>query len=186
MNKKILASILIIIIAGFLNGCNGGEKTVVKKDLKIYNGGEFTIKTDPEWKVVTKSDFYAEIPKETIVAFTAPEAYDGFFINVNIIKENLKEEVGQIDYGRANINLSGENLTDYKKIQEAKIDINGKSALIHIFEARLNPSEKLIRFVQLYGTKGKSGYIVTGGMLPDTDKALRDEVGAMVTSFKLK
>ena len=149
-------------------------------------GGEFTINIDPAWKIVTPGDFYAEIPKETIVAFTTPEAYDGFYINVNIIKEDLKQEVSAIDYARANINVSAQNLTDYTKVQEAKIDLAGAPTLIHIFQARLNPSEKLIRFVQLYTTKGKFGYIVTGGMLPSTPKNMRDKVGATVTSFKLR
>jgi len=186
ISKKIIASIIVLIMVGFLSGCGDETNTASQGNLKTYEGGEFTIKINPTWKIITKSDFYAEIPKETVAAFTAPEAYNGYFINVNIVKENLKQEVSGIDYARANVNLSGETLTDYKKIQEAKIDISGTPGLVHIFEARLNPSEKLTRFVQLYATKGKDGYIVTGGMLPDTPKEMRDEVGAVVTSFKLK
>ncbi len=121
-----------------------------------------------------------------MVAFTTPEAYNGFFINVNIIKEDLKQEISSIDYGRANINLSSQNLTDYQKSQEAQIEIGGSPALLHIFQARLNPTEKLIKFVQLYATKGNYGYIVSGGMLPDTPKAIRDLVGATITSFNLR
>ncbi len=120
------------------------------------------------------------------MAFTTPEAYDGFFINVNVVREDLKQEVTPLDYARANINLSAQNLTDYEKIQEAKIDIAGQPGLIHIFQARLNPAEKIIRFVQLYATHGHYGYIVTGGMLPDTPQDIREKVGAMVTSFHLK
>ena len=66
------------------------------------------------------------------------------------------------------------------------MDLGGKPALLHIFQARLNPSEKLIKFVQIYATKGNYGYIVSGGMLPDTPKIIRDLVGATVTSFRLK
>lgn len=186
ITKKIFASIIVLIIAGFLSGCGSDTSAPAKQSLKTFEGGEFTIGVDPEWKVITKSDFYSEIPKETVVAFTTPEAYNGFFINVNVVKENLKQEVSSIDYARANINLSGENLTDYQKIQEAKIDVNGTPGIVHIFQARLNPSEKLIRFVQLYANKGNYGYIITGGMLPDTPKDIRDKVGAIVTSFKLR
>ena len=91
-----------------------------------------------------------------------------------------------VDYARANINQAAQNMTDYSKIQEAKMDLGGTPTLIHIFQARLNTTEKLIRFVQLYATKGKYGYIVTGGMLPDTPKNIRDEVGSIVTSFRFK
>ncbi len=185
LTKKLLAAVVVVIFAAFLNSCGGGTATTTSS-LKTYEGGDFTINVDPTWKVVTKSDFYADIPQETVVAFTTPEAYDGFFINVNVVKEDLKQEVAAVDYARANINQAGQNLTDYNKVQEAKMDLGGSPTLIHIFEARLNPTEKLIRFVQLYATKGKYGYIVTGGMLPDTPQNIRDGVGSMVTSFKLK
>ncbi|MBN1258247.1 hypothetical protein JXA05_00660 [Candidatus Peregrinibacteria bacterium] len=183
--KKLLAAAVIAVFAAFLSSCGAGT-TSTAASLKTYEGGDFTINVDPAWKVITKSDFYADIPQETVVAFTAPEAYDGFFINVNVVKEDLKQEAASVDYARANINLAGQNLTDYNKIQEAKTEALDTPTLIHIFEARLNPTEKLTRFVQLYATKGRYGYIVTGGMLPDTPKELRDLVGAMVTSFRLK
>ena len=183
--KKIIKILPVIIAMVILSGCGAGQNSG-NANLKAYEGGEFTISIDPTWKVISQSDFYADIPQETVVAFTAPEAYDGFFINVNIIKEDLKQPVSALDYARANINMSGQNLTDYEKIQEAKIDLGNTPSLVHIFQARLNPTENLIRFVQVYATDGNSGYIVTGGMLPTTPKELRDEVGAIVTSFRLK
>ena len=184
--KKILSAVIVIIFAVLLTSCGGSNQTAPTSSLKPYDGGEFTINIDPSWKIINQSDFYSEIPKETVVAFTAPEAYNGFFINVNIVKEDLKQATSSIDYGRANMNLSAQNLTDYQKVQEAQIDMKGTPALLHIFQARLQPTEKLIKFVQLYATKGNYGYIVSGGMLPDTPQATRDLVGAMVTSFLLK
>ena len=184
--KKTLAALVIIIFTAFLNSCGGETQTASTQDLQVYDGGEFTINIDPTWKIINQSDFYADIPQDTIVAFTTPEAYDGFFINVNIVKEDLKQEVSAVDYARANINLSAQNLTDYEKVQEATIDIGGVTTIVHIFQARLNPTEKLIRFAQLYATKNNYGYIVTGGMLPGTPKEIRDQVGAIVTSFRLR
>ena len=183
--SKLLAAILTVVFVGLLSGC-GGDTQVITQSLKLYDSMNFSINIDPTWKIINESDFYSEIPQETVVAFTTPEAYNGFFINVNIVKEDLKQEISSIDYGRANINLSAQNLTDYQKVQEVQMDMGGKPALLHIFEARLNPSEKLIKFVQLYATKGNYGYIVSGGMLPDTPKNIRDLVGSIVTSFRLK
>ena len=182
--KQSMAVLLVLIFASLLTAC--GSSDTPTQTLSTYDGGEFTIGIDPTWKIINKSDFYAEIPNETLVAFTTPEAYDGFYINVNIVREDLKQPVSAVDYGRANINLGSQNLTDYEKVQEASIDLGGEKGLVHIFQARLNPSEKLIRFVQLYATKGNYGYIVTGGMLPSTEKTIRDLVGAVVTSFRLK
>jgi hypothetical protein len=183
--KKIVAVSLILMLTVLLSGCGDGddEKAVGET---AYDGGEYTLNVDPGWRVIQPSDFYAEIPQETLVAFTTPEAYDGFFINVNVIREDLGQEVSSLDYARANINLSGQRLTDYEKIQEGKIDISGQPSLLHIFLARLNSAEKRIRFIQLYATKGRYGYIVTGGMLPDTPQEIRDQVGASVTSFGFK
>lgn len=182
--KTILAALAILMMTAVLNGC--GSKDSTSSSLKTYDGGVFTIGIDPAWKIITPSEFYPEVPKETLVAFTTPEAYDGFFINVNIVKEDLPSEVSSIDYARANINLAAQNLTDYEKVQEANVDLNGTPAMVHIFQARLNPTENLIRFIQLYATKGKEGYIVSGGMLPSTPKEIRDQVGSSVTSFRLK
>jgi hypothetical protein len=183
--KKLLATLIVILFAGILSSC-GGDDSATSGNLKAYDGGEFVLNIDPTWKIINQSDFYAEIPKETVVAFTTPEAYNGFFINVNIVKEDLKQNISSIDYGRANINLSAQNLTDYQKLQEVQIEVGGRPALLHIFQARLNPTEKLIKFVQVYATKGNFGYIVSGGMLPDTPQEIRDLVGATVTSFDLK
>ena len=184
MIKKSLAILVITVFTTLLSACGSEEATV--ESLRIYEGGLFTINIDPEWKVITQSDFYPEIPKETVVAFTTVEAYDGFFINVNVVKEDLKTEISPIDYARANINLAEQNLTDYEKVQEAEVDLNGTPGMVHIFQARLNPTEKLIRFIQLYSTKGKAGYIVSGGMLPSTPQDIRDQIGASVTSFRLR
>lgn len=187
MRNFIKKSLAVLMLAGFaavLSGCSPQENTGA--NLQIYDGGLFTININPSWKIITESDFYPEVPQETVVAFTTPEAYDGFFINVNVVKENLTKEVSSVDYARANINLATQNLTDYEKVQEAQVDLGGIPAMVHIFQARLNPSEKLIRFIQLYAAKDKTGYIITGGMLPSTPKELRDEVGASVTSFRLK
>lgn len=185
--KKITAVLFLMSALTVLSACGGSDDTIPSaENLRAYDGGNFTIQIDPAWKIINQSDFYAEIPKETLVAFASPEAYNGFFINVNIIREPLNQNATSIDYGRANINASGQNLVDYQKIQEVDIDLNGESALLHIFQARLNASEKLIRFIQLYVAQGQTGYIVSGGMPPDTPQELRDLVGAMVTSFRLK
>ena len=182
--KKTLAVLAIVMFTAVLSGC--GSEGTTETGLKVYEGGLFTININPDWKIITQSDFYPEVPKETLVAFTTPEAYDGFFINVNIIKEDLISEVSSIDYARANINLAAQNLTDYEKVQEAQVDIGGIPGMVHIFQARLNPTEKLIRFIQLYAVKGKDAYIVSGGMLPGTPKDIRDQVGESVTSFRLR
>lgn len=181
--KKTLAMLVIMLVTSVLSGCGSTSQI---SSLNTYDGGAFSIDINPEWKIITESDFYSEIPKETVVAFTTPEAYDGFFINVNVVKEALETEIGVSDYAQANINLANQNLTDYEKVQEAEIDLGGRPGVVHIFQARLNPSEKLIRFIQLYTVQSKNAYIVTGGMLPSTPEALRDEVGASVTSFKIK
>lgn len=182
--KKTIAVLAIVMFTAVLSGC--GSESTTETSLKVYEGGLFTININPDWKIITQSDFYPEVPKETLVAFTTPEAYDGFFINVNIIKEDLTSEVSSIDYARANINLAAQNLTGYEKVQEAQVDIGGIPGMVHIFQARLNPTEKLIRFIQLYVVKGKDAYIVSGGMLPSTPKDIRDQVGASVTSFRLR
>ena len=181
--KKITVGLTLFLAVLSLSGCGGKS---ADSGLQSYDGGTFTLSIRPDWQVLAKSDFYSEIPKETQVAFTSPEAYNGFYLNVGVTQENLTSELSSIDYGRANINRAGRTLTDYKKTDEAQIDLNGSSALVHVYDARLNPTENIIHIVQLYTTKNRTGYIVTGAMPLDTDQTTRDQIGAMVTSFRLK
>ncbi len=183
--RKPARLLVTLALAGAMLGC-GSESDAATGDFRLFEGGEYSLSVDPEWSILTPSDFRSGIPKETLVGFASPEAYDGFFLNVNVVRESLDQALSSIDYGRANINLAGRNLTDYQKIQEAKVDLGGTASLLHIFEARVNPSQPKIRFFQVYATKGAYGYIASGGMLPATPKEIRERIGAMVTSFRLK
>ncbi|MBI5411798.1 hypothetical protein HZA43_01330 [Candidatus Peregrinibacteria bacterium] len=185
--KKLFAMTLIVLAVFLLNRCGKSDSSSsTGGTLKTYEGNGFAISMISNWKIITPAEFYAEIPRETMVAFTSPEATNGFFTNVNILKEDLKQAVSPIDYARANINLSAQNLTNYEKIQEVRVQLGTEKSILHIFQARLNPAEKTIKFIQVYSTKGNFGYVVTGGMLPDAPQSLRDLVGSMVTSFRLK
>lgn len=70
LTKKLLAAVIVIVSAAFLASCGSGTATTTS-NLKTYEGGDFTINVDPTWKVVTRSDFYADIPQETVVAHHA-------------------------------------------------------------------------------------------------------------------
>ena len=174
---------LALTLAFTLSGC--GEEAP-ESNLGAYDAGSYTINTNPAWTTLTEADFYPGIPEEAKLAFVAPEAYNGFYLNVSVTEEGLDSALSSVDFGRSNISLAARNLTDYEKIQEASVDLGGESALVHIFQARLNPTEKLLRFIQLYATQGQTGYTITGAMPIDTPENLRDEVGAMVTSFLKK
>lgn len=181
--KKITAGLALFLVILSLSGCGGNSADA---GLQSYDGGAFTLNVNPDWQVLAKSDFYSEIPKETQVAFTSAEAYNGFYLNVGITQENLTSDLSSVDYGRANINRAARTLTDYNKTDEAQVDLDGTSALVHVYDARLNPTENIIHIVQLYTTKNRTGYIVTGAMPLDTDEATRNQIGTMVTSFRLK
>lgn len=183
ITKKILAVLSIFLIAGLLNSC-GNEAP--EEALKAFDGGIFTINIDPGWKVTSQSELGPEAPQGALAAFTSPMSYGGFNAHIGIVEESLKSSVSSIDFGRSNIDLAAQTLTDYKKIQEAEVDLNGTAALIHIFTARLSPTEKELRYTQLYTTKNQNGYTVTAGMALDTPEADRDAIGAAVTSFRLK
>lgn len=181
--KKSFLLTLVFALTLALSGC--GEASPAE-NLNAYDGGFFTLNVNPEWNVITESEFYPGIPDGALIAFTRTDALDGFYINVNITEESLSSAISSVDFGRSNINLAGRNLTDYVKKQEASVDLDGTPALVHIFTARLNPTEKQLRFIQLYTTKGQTGYTITGAMPLDTLEATRTEVGEMVTSFRLK
>ena len=82
LTKKILAVLGVFLVTGLLTSCGSDTPEAT---LKNYDGGEFTIDINPTWQILTKSEFYSEIPEEAVVAFTTPEAYNGFYNNVNVV-----------------------------------------------------------------------------------------------------
>ncbi len=185
--KKIVAVLTLVLLSTGLSACGGDdEQELVSVDLNTYEGDLFTIDIDPTWEVITPSDFYEEMPDETVVGFVTPESYDGFFTNVNITREELTSERTAMEYGNSNINQAAQTLVDYEKIDERQVDLGGVPGVIHIYNSRLNPTEKLIRKIQLYTVNGKTGYIISGGMMTTTPEEERSEVGQMILSFRFK
>lgn len=183
--KKGLLVIGMLTSLTLLSACGSEENT--DQTFNVYDGESFTINVPNNWDILPPSEFYESIPKETLIAFTAPEELpSGFMMNVNIVKEeDLPKGTLSGDYGQANIQLAKE-LTDYSEIQQRSL-ANGT---VHIFNARVSPSRPALRLIQLYVIEEKegktNGYIVSGGVPVDTPDETRDLLGATVTSFQIK
>ena len=80
---------------------------------------------------------------------------------VTVVREPLASDTTTTAYAEANV-LAVSTLPDYKLIDKQTITIDGETSSLHVFSARLNPSEPIRRYYQSYAASDRTGYTFTG------------------------
>lgn len=191
MTKKI-AFIPLLLMTLMLSGCFGEkeEKKVEDVTEKTYETSTFSIKIPKEWEVIEKKDFTSEIPPETEVVFRNNIKHEEFTANVNVTHNLLTQDKSSLDYGKQIIANQKASLLDYKELNRQEIEIQKgdqkeKTVLI-FFEGKRLATDKLLRFMQIYGVKGRDAYIATAALRPDEDPGVSKALEKMLRSFSLK
>ena len=179
-----------------LSGCFnlGGSGTAATKTVddktKIYETDEFSITLPKTWEVIEKKDFTSDVPSETSVVFRNNVKNESFTANVVIVKNNLLDPVITLDYAKMVNNRQESGLFNFKESRKEDIKIsvggNEEATLFVLFEAKKAAEEKLVRYLQTYGVKGKSAFIVTGAVSPQDNDSVVKNIEEIVKSFKLK
>jgi hypothetical protein len=188
------ASILsLLILSGCLNfgGDSSGEPAKTANENTItYDTGEFSIVVPKDWEIIESKDFTSEVPNETVVVFRNNVKNENFTANVNIVRNALQEPVSTLDYAKMVLNREKNGLYNYKESRRdsVKISIGGTETdtFFVLFEAKKSADDKNIRYLQTYGVKGDSAYIVTGAASPQEDANMIKTIEDTVKSFKLK
>ena len=201
MKRKSSDKILVITASALsiflLGGCfnlgggstSSGTKTVDERS-KLYDTNDFSVVIPKDWEIISKAEFTAGVPEETEVVFRNNVKNEDFTANVNIVKNNLQEPISTVEYSKRVENRQSSGLYDYKesKNDPIKITIGDKQvdSFYKLFEAKKGPDEKLVRYMQIYGVKGDSAYIITGAVSPKENDAVIKTIEDIVKSFKLK
>jgi hypothetical protein len=192
---KILSVALSAILFLSLGGCFnlGGSQTTQKpvdERSKVYETNEFTITVPKTWEVIEKKDFTSDVPAETVVVFRNNVKNETFTANMVIVKNTLQEPIATLEYAKMVLNRQKSGLYDYKESRrdETKITIGGNEdpTFFTLFEAKKSTEENSVRYLQTYGIKGKSAYIVTGAVSTQENDSVVKDIENMVKSFKLK
>ena len=102
-----------------------------------------------------------QVPEETIAAFQYSTAHAGQLDTVTVVREPLASDIDTTAYAEANV-VAVSTLPDYKLIDKQTITIDGATSSLHVFSARLNPSEPIRRYYQSYAALDRTGYTFTG------------------------
>jgi len=198
MSKKLIA-LTLITPALFFSGCfsvdNSGIPTTNTDQAqgsnltKTYNNNQYAFSFPTDWDIIEQKDFTSDIPRETQVVVRNNIKNDTFTANINVVRNDLQVTQSSLDYAKQILNRQKTGLLDYKETKREiiQIPIGGQSTETYYteFEARLNQSEPVTKFVQAYAVKDKAGFIIMGAFSTQENTSVINKVNAAVKSFKV-
>lgn len=193
--KKLSTVLLITLSLLSLSGCfNFFEEEPQQTDSSLtsstYQTTDFSITIPADWEVIDQNDFTSDVPPETLVVFRNNVKNETFTANVNIVQRDLQESVSSLEYANLVNNRQKSGLVDYNETHKETILLPSGDQQVDsyftAFEARKSTSEPLIRYVQTYGVRGNSAFIVTGALSPQENDVTSQTVENIVRSFQLK
>jgi len=176
--KKISIYFLTLTLLLSLGGCfNFGDEettTTPEEGYSTYKTDNFSINVPEKWEVIGQNEFTSDVPDVTVAVFRNNVKNETFTANVNIVSKQLQNPVSTIEYAKMVINRESSGLVGYNELTKETVFINidGKETdtLLNRFEAKKTANENTVRYIQTYGVKGDTGFIVTGAVSPANPK----------------
>jgi len=199
MPKKIFLSLLIITTI-FMGGCFAADQSAstgsttdngqnTGNATKTYSNNQFSFSFPAAWDIIEPKDFTSEIPRETLVVVRNNIKNDTFTANINVVMNDLQTSKSSLDYAKEILNRQRTGLLDYKETKReiANVEVGGQNQETYYteFEARLNQTDPVTKFVQTYAVKDKAGYIIMGAYSLQENTTVTDQVANAVKSFKI-
>lgn len=168
-----------------LAGCGSSSSTQVACDQQFWNG-TVAVCLPAGWKVLDSALLSSrQVPEETIAAFQYSTAHAGQIDTVTVVREPLSSDIDTSAYAEANV-LAVSTLPDYKLIDKQTITIDGETSSLHVFSARLNPSEPIRRYYQSYTAGEKMGYTFTGSFPLSIADSESEQIQFILKNVSLK
>lgn len=185
--KLALNRIIVMVLLSsltLLSGCFSSTDEDTQIDT-LYQSDVFSLQPAAAWTSLDSSEFGPDVPKQTLAAFTAPNATSDLLKTLTVISEPIAVRVeSEVAYANANIGETIKNLINYEKIAIEESEISGQITKIHTFRGKLSLEEDMVLFVQTYLVQNQKGYILTGVLLNEASIEEIDEVKNMMKSFQ--
>jgi len=190
---KLFKYILLVAMVLAFSGCFsfGGDEDAqtTEEGFTTYKTANFSVDVPSAWDVLNQDEFTSDVPDVTVVVFRNNVKNETFTANVNIVAKQIQEAVSSDEYAKLVVNRQSSGLVDYSEISKdsAKVMIGGSEAdtLLTKFEARKDVDDNLVRYIQTYGVKGNTAFIVTGAISPQESESVVQLVEKVVKSFAL-
>lgn len=181
-----------------LSGClSPGPQTAqpdpnqpISTETRVYNNNEFSLNFPADWDIIQPKDFTSDIPAETQVVIRNNIKNEDFTANINIIKHSFQSAAkNSLDYGQEILNRQKSGLLNYRETKKeiVKRTISGQTIDTYVveFEAKLNQTDPILKFIQTFATKGNNGYTALGSYSTQENSLVMNQVMETVKSFQV-
>lgn len=196
MKKLLIPTLLLSSL--LLGGClNPGPSTTnqpptnqdTSTETRVYNNNEFSISFPASWDIIQPKDFTSDIPSETQVVLRNNLKNEDFTANINVIKHSFQTAKNSLDYGQEILNRQKNGLLNYRETKKeiVKRSIGGQSVDTYVveFEAKLNQTDPILKFVQTFATKDNNGYTALGSYSQLENTIVINQVNQTIQSFQV-
>jgi len=194
MNKLTILLILLtpslmLSLGGCFNFGDNGTTIAPDEGYTIYKTDDFNISVPEKWEVIGQNEFTSDVPNVTVVVFRNNVKNETFTANVNIVSKKIQDPVNSLEYAKMVINRESSGLVGYNELSKESITITtgetDTETLLNRFEAKKTVNDNTVRYIQTYGVKGDTGFIVTGAVSPRESESVLQTVEKIVKSFRL-
>lgn len=183
---------IAVLLSTMLTGCGliGNSNNKTTTTTKDYESSDFKVNIPPEWEVIEKKDFTADVPEVTQVVFRNNVKNETYTANVNVIRNQLQDTIDTSEYAKMVYNRQKTGLYDFKEIRRDAIKLKRGSDDIEttllVFEARKGTDQLNVRYYQSYLVKNNFAYIITGSASPKENDVTFQTIENTVKSFQVK
>jgi hypothetical protein len=196
--KKLILPVLLfssLLFAGCLNpGPSTNNQPPANQEnsteTRVFNNNEFSLNFPASWDVIQAKDFTSDIPSETQVVIRNNIKNEDFTANINVIKHSFQNSAkNSLDYGQEILNRQKSGLLNYRETKKeiVKRNIGGQQVDTYLveFEAKLNQTDPILKFVQTFATKDNNGYTALGSYSQLENSIVINQVNQTVQSFQV-
>ena len=187
---KKLISVFAIISALLLTGCAGSDGPALDGSVEgnTYSTSDFALEIPTDWEVI--SEFGEGYPENMIVAIRNNVKANSFISNMNVTYAEIEKGVDLGSYATQILDTHRSTLTNFREvgIEDLQITAAGDpaSSVLNVFEGKRTPESQTLRFLQTYGYKANTVYVLTGMYNLSEEKFAREKVENTVRSFEIK
>ncbi len=187
---------LTLVLSGCFNFSGKQDKKtspvtnqISSTQIKQYQSAVFDLDYPKNWELITPQNFTSDIPVQTQLVIRNNLKNEIFTANVNIVKNNVPDKITTLDYAKEVLNRERTGMLNFQETKRelTKINIAGTDTETYTaeFTARLTQSDPLIHFIQTFGIKGTSGYIILGSYSLQENTTVVNKIKNIIKSFKL-
>lgn len=187
--KKLIFTFLFLPTL-LLTGCFGENGPAI--DGVIENGSfvssDVMLDLPQDWEAFT--DIGETYPPNTLLVTRNNVKANTFIANVNLAYVEAEKDVDLNAFANQMMETHRDTLLNFKEVSRGPLEIKvgGEPAtsVLNVFEGKRTPESQKLAFLQTYGYKGNTVYIVTGMYNFSEERFAKEKVENTVRSFEIK